>query len=154
MAEEHAQRDAGLGAPVEILTGSKSGRSGSRQSALPPVTCAVVAIASGDGLAELFGQMGVHGVVTGGQTMNPSTQELLDAVEHMNATQVVILPNNKNIIPVANKIDELTRKMFVSCRLVRCLKLSRHLLLTTQKHLPNTMVRKCLAPQVRFRRAK
>ena len=110
MAEEHAQRDAGLGAPVEILTGSKSGRSGSRQSALPPVTCAVVAIASGDGLAELFGQMGVHGVVTGGQTMNPSTQELLDAVEHMNATQVVILPNNKNIIPVANKIDELTKK--------------------------------------------
>lgn len=110
MAEEHAQRDAGLGAPVEILTGSKSGRSGSRQSALPPVTCAVVAIASGDGLAELFGQMGVHGVVTGGQTINPSTQELLDAVEHMNATQVVILPNNKNIIPVANKIDELTKK--------------------------------------------
>ena len=110
MAEEHAQRDAGLGAPVEILTGSKSGRSGSRQSALPPVTCAVVAIASGDGLAELFGQMGVHGVVTGGQTMNPSTQELLDAVEHMNATQVVILPNNRNIIPVANKIDELTKK--------------------------------------------
>ena len=110
MAEEHAQRDAGLGAPAEILTGSKSGRSGSRQSALPPVTCAVVAIASGDGLAELFGQMGVHGVVTGGQTMNPSTQELLDAVEHMNATQVVILPNNKNIIPVANKIDELTKK--------------------------------------------
>lgn len=110
MAEEHAQRDAGLGAPAEILTGSKSGRSGSRQSALPPVTCAVVAIASGDGLAELFGQMGVHGVVAGGQTMNPSTQELLDAVEHMNATQVVILPNNKNIIPVANKIDELTKK--------------------------------------------
>ncbi|MDA2955353.1 MAG: DAK2 domain-containing protein [Actinomycetota bacterium] len=110
MAEEHAQRDAGLGVPVEILAGSKSGRSGSRQSALPPVTCAVVAIASGDGLAELFGQMGVHGVVTGGQTMNPSTQELLDAVEHMNATQVVILPNNKNIIPVANKIDELTKK--------------------------------------------
>ena len=52
----------------------------------------------------------MHGVVTGGQTMNPSTQELLDAVEHMNATQVVILPNNKNIIPVANKINELTKK--------------------------------------------
>jgi dihydroxyacetone kinase-like predicted kinase len=70
----------------------------------------VVAIASGDGLAELFGQLGVQGVVTGGQTLNPSTQELLDAVEHMNATQVVILPNNKNIIPVANQIDALTTK--------------------------------------------
>ena len=111
MAEEHAKREESLGAPVEVLGGSRSsGRAGSRQSALPPVTCAVVAVASGEGLAELFGQMGVHGVVTGGQTMNPSTQELLDAVKHMNATQVVILPNNKNIIPVANKINELTKK--------------------------------------------
>ena len=111
MAEEHAKREESLGAPVEVLGGSRSaGRADSRQAALPPVTCAVVAIASGEGLAELFGQMGVHGVVTGGQTMNPSTQELLDAVEHMNAMQVVILPNNKNIIPVANKIDELTKK--------------------------------------------
>ena len=109
--EEMAEEHEALGAPVEVLGRSRTtGRSDSRQSALPPVTCAVVAIASGDGLAELFGQMGVHGVVTGGQTMNPSTQELLDAVEHMNAMQVVILPNNKNIIPVANKIDELTKK--------------------------------------------
>ena len=106
----HAQREASLGAPSGTLSNSASGRHGATQSALPPVTCAVVAVASGDGLAELFGQMGVHGVVTGGQTMNPSTQELLDAVEHMNATQVVILPNNKNIIAVANKIDELTKK--------------------------------------------
>lgn len=42
--------------------------------------------------------------------MNPSTQELLDAVEHMNSRQVIILPNNKNIIPVANQINELTTK--------------------------------------------
>ena len=105
----HAQREASLGVPTTGGVGD-GGRHGVVQAALPPVTCAVVAVASGDGLAELFGQMGVHGVVTGGQTMNPSTQELLDAVEHMNATQVVILPNNKNIIPVANKIDELTKK--------------------------------------------
>jgi len=117
VAEEHAMREAGIAAP-SLDANADHGqtapdRHGARhgaQSALPPVTCAVVAVASGDGLAELFGQMGVHGVVTGGQTMNPSTQELLDAVEHMNATQVVILPNNKNIIPVANKIDELTKK--------------------------------------------
>lgn len=109
VAEEHAKREASIGVPNG--TGENElDRHNFAQSVLPPVTCAVVAIASGDGLAELFGQMGVHGVVTGGQTMNPSTQELLDAVEHMNATQVVILPNNKNIIPVANKIDELTKK--------------------------------------------
>ena len=101
VAEEHEAREATLGGVA---------RKHHSQSALPPVTCAVVAIASGDGLAELFGQLGVQGVVTGGQTLNPSTQELLDAVEHMNATQVVILPNNKNIIPVANQIDALTTK--------------------------------------------
>ena len=104
VAEEHAQREAELGvehtAPVR--------RPAVKQ--LPPVKCAVVAVCSGDGLAELFGQMNVQGVVTGGQTLNPSTAELLDAVEHMNAQQVVILPNNKNIIPVANQINALTKK--------------------------------------------
>jgi DAK2 domain fusion protein YloV len=98
VAEEHEKREAQIGAPTSNYT------------ALPAVTCAVVAVASGDGIAELFGNLGVHGVVTGGQTLNPSTQELLDAVEHMNASQVVILPNNKNIIPVAQQVDGLTKK--------------------------------------------
>lgn len=101
VADEHAAREAELGAPVQARTNTPS---------LPPVTCAVVAVASGDGLAELFGQLGVHGVISGGQTLNPSTAELLAAVEHMNARQVVILPNNKNIIPVAQQIDALTTK--------------------------------------------
>ncbi len=101
VAEEHAAREAELGEPVQARTHTPS---------LPPVTCAVVAVASGDGLAELFGQLGVHGVISGGQTLNPSTAELLAAVEHMNARQVVILPNNKNIIPVAKQIDALTTK--------------------------------------------
>ena len=101
VAEEHAAREAELGEPVQSRTHTPS---------LPPVTCAVVAVASGDGLAELFGQLGVHGVIPGGQTLNPSTAELLAAVEHMNARQVVILPNNKNIIPVAQQIDALTTK--------------------------------------------
>jgi len=102
VAEEHAEREA------EMTKGAAA-----RPSAvalLPAVNCAVIAVCSGDGLAELFGQLGVQGVVTGGQTMNPSTAELLDAVEHMNAREVVILPNNKNIIPVANQIDALTTK--------------------------------------------
>ena len=101
VADEHAAREAELGAPVQSRTSTPS---------LPPVTCAVVAVASGDGLAELFGQLGVHGVISGGQTLNPSTAEILAAVEHMNARQVVILPNNKNIIPVAQQIDALTTK--------------------------------------------
>jgi DAK2 domain fusion protein YloV len=79
----------------------------------PPVTTAVVAVCSGDGLAELFSNLRVQGIVTGGQTLNPSTAELLDTVEHVNADQVVILPNNKNIIPVAEQVDALTSKTVV-----------------------------------------
>ena len=101
MEEEHAQREAQMG---------QAAKRPSAVSALPAVECAVVAVCSGDGLAELFGQMGVQGVVTGGQTLNPSTAELLDAVEHMNSQQVIILPNNKNIIPVANQVNALTKK--------------------------------------------
>ncbi|MFM7828459.1 MAG: DAK2 domain-containing protein, partial [Actinomycetota bacterium] len=79
VAEEHAMREAGIAAPssgpsadhgqsAAETRGKSHGARHWSQSALPPVTCAVVAVASGDGLAELFGQMGVHGVVTGGQT--------------------------------------------------------------------------------------
>ena len=116
VAEEHEKREAALAAPADsgaLGTALGTGRgkpSFKTHAALPEVTCAVVAVASGDGIAELFGNLGVHGVVTGGQTLNPSTQELLDAVEHMNAQQVVILPNNKNIIPVAKQVDGLTKK--------------------------------------------
>ncbi|MDP9463821.1 MAG: DAK2 domain-containing protein, partial [Actinomycetota bacterium] len=101
MAEEHAERAAAV-AGQHTHKGAGFG--------LPAVTCAVVAVASGQGLAELFGQLGVQGVVTGGQTLNPSTAELLAAVEAVNADQVVVLPNNKNIIPVAEQLDALTTK--------------------------------------------
>ena len=104
MEEEHAQREAAMGGVAGAVAKK------SAVASLPAVNCAVIAICSGDGLAELFGQMGVQGVVTGGQTMNPSTEELLDAVEHMNSQHVVILPNNKNIIPVANQVNALTKK--------------------------------------------
>jgi DAK2 domain fusion protein YloV len=103
--EEHALREAAMhdDEPVAHVP-SRAG------AGLPRVTTAVVAVCSGDGLAELFSNLGVQGIVTGGQTLNPSTAELLDVVEHVNADQVVILPNNKNIIPVAEQVDALTSK--------------------------------------------
>jgi dihydroxyacetone kinase-like predicted kinase len=101
VAEEHAAREAELGVDITHRPTSPS---------LPAVTCAVVAVSSGDGLSELFGQLGVHGIVTGGQTANPSTAELLEAVELMNSRNVIILPNNKNIIPVAEQVNALTTK--------------------------------------------
>jgi len=111
VADEHAKREAELGVDAgDVVHPARVGHGGQHSSSLPPVTCAVVAVASGDGIAELFGQLGVHGVVSGGQSLNPSTAELLDAVERMNANQIVLLPNNKNIIPVANQVGDLTKK--------------------------------------------
>ncbi len=75
-----------------------------------PVTCAVVAVATGAGIRRIFHSLGVQGIVTGGQSMNPSTAELLEAVETVPADQVVILPYNKNIIPVAEQVDAHTAK--------------------------------------------
>ncbi|HEY8546285.1 MAG TPA: DAK2 domain-containing protein [Acidimicrobiales bacterium] len=75
------------------------------------VTTAVVAVAAGQGVKRIFHSLGAQGIVAGGQSMNPSTAELLDMVEGVNADQVVILPNNKNIIPVAEQVDALTDKV-------------------------------------------
>jgi DAK2 domain fusion protein YloV len=75
-----------------------------------PVTTAVVAVAAGNGVKRIFYSLGVQGIVAGGQSMNPSTADLLAMVEGVNAEQVVILPNNKNIIPVAEQVDALTDK--------------------------------------------
>ncbi len=75
-----------------------------------PVTCAVVAVATGAGIRRIFHSLGVQGIVTGGQSMNPSTAELIRAVELVPAEHVVILPNNKNIIPVAEQVDAYTHK--------------------------------------------
>lgn len=105
VAEEHAQREAsisGITAQPGIAVRAGGG--------LPPVTTAVVAVCNGDGLMELFANLGVQGIVTGGQSLNPSTAELLDTVAHVNADQVIILPNNKNIIAVAEQVDALTSK--------------------------------------------
>jgi DAK2 domain fusion protein YloV len=75
-----------------------------------PHTCGVVAVAVGAGLRELLGRLGVHEVVTGGQTMNPSTAELREAVERVGAGQVVLLPANRNILPVAEQAASLAGK--------------------------------------------
>jgi uncharacterized protein len=103
IAAEHAQRESELVAAM-------SGDGASPAEALPRLACAVVAVSSGPGIAALFGQLGVQVTVSGGQTLNPSTADLLAAVERANAEHVVVLPDNKNIIPVAEQVDALTAK--------------------------------------------
>ncbi|MHC5374001.1 DAK2 domain-containing protein [Enterococcus sp. LJL120] len=67
----------------------------------------VIAIAAGEGVQELFKSLGVNFVISGGQTMNPSTEDILKAVEEVNADQVIILPNNKNIFMAADQAAEV-----------------------------------------------
>jgi dihydroxyacetone kinase-like predicted kinase len=69
-----------------------------------------VAVAAGEGIRRIFYSLGVQGIVTGGQTMNPSTAQLLAEVEEAPADEVVVLPNNKNIVPVAEQVDAMTTK--------------------------------------------
>jgi DAK2 domain fusion protein YloV len=80
---------------------------------LEPVPTAVVAVATGDGVKRIFHSLGVQGIVAGGQSMNPSTAQLLAAVEQSPGESVVILPNNKNIVPVAEQVDDQTEKTVV-----------------------------------------
>jgi len=78
-----------------------------------PVRCAVVAVATGEGIRRIFHSLGVQQVVAGGQSMNPSTEQLLEAIDAVTAPEVVILPNNNNIVPVARQAAALSAKVVV-----------------------------------------
>ena len=102
-----AALDLAPATPGSNGTGSKG------SNAIPlaeTVPLAVVAVAAGDGLARIFDSYGVAAVVHGGQTNNPSTGELLDAVERILADEVLLLPNNPNVILAARQASELTTR--------------------------------------------
>ena len=79
----------------------------------PEKALGVVSVCAGDGLADVFMNLGVDGIISGGQTMNPSTQDILEAVNKVPAETVFVLPNNKNIIMAAQQVDALTPKNVV-----------------------------------------
>jgi uncharacterized protein len=79
-------------------------------SAVEPGQIAVVVVSPGAGLSRIFASLGAAAVVAGGQTMNPSTQDILQAFENLPTDKVVILPNNKNIVMAANQAKEVTVK--------------------------------------------
>jgi dihydroxyacetone kinase-like predicted kinase len=67
----------------------------------------VLAVASGDGICALFTDMGAAGIISGGQTANPSTEEFIEAFKKYDAENIIVLPNNKNVILAANQAKEL-----------------------------------------------
>jgi DAK2 domain fusion protein YloV len=93
---EEIERQAG-GGPVNVHP-------------IEPDQIAVIAVSPGKGISRVFASLGVAGIVEGGQTMNPSTEDLLEAFEDLPTDKVILLPNNKNIIMAANNAAELTVK--------------------------------------------
>ena len=81
--------------------------------AAPEKPFGVVSVCVGDGIGEVFKDLGVDGLISGGQTMNPSTQDILEVVNKVPAETVYVLPNNKNIIMAAQQVDALTEKNVV-----------------------------------------
>lgn len=71
---------------------------------------AFITVAMGDGITKIFKELGADYVIEGGQTMNPSTQDMLECINKVNAEHIFILPNNKNIIMAANQAAEITEK--------------------------------------------
>ena len=75
-----------------------------------PVGCSVIAVANGSGIGEIFRSLGATRIVSGGQSMNPSTADLLEAAEATASEHVIILPNNSNIVAVAEQVNSQTSK--------------------------------------------
>lgn len=101
MREEHNEkviRDAGK---------AQAGKAGEKPAA-PHKEVGFIAVSSGEGLSEVFKDLGADHIIEGGQTMNPSTEDMLDAIANVNADSIFILPNNGNIILAANQAKELT----------------------------------------------
>jgi len=82
----------------------------SQEEQVEKAKCAVVTVAAGDGLAKIFSSLGVRRVINGGQTMNPSAEDLVNAIQNVSAEEVVVLPNNSNILLTAQQAQALSNK--------------------------------------------
>jgi DAK2 domain fusion protein YloV len=81
-----------------------------KEKGLPVVEMAVIAVVAGEGLSNIFTSLGASAIIPGGQTMNPSTGDILKAVEAVPSEKVIILPNNKNIVLTAQQVESLSKK--------------------------------------------
>lgn len=110
MQDQH-EHFIGLGLSELEVSEVEAEQSGAKRVAVEELSgIAVVAVVPGPGLEEVFKSMGVSAVVRGGQTMNPSTKELLQAIETVGSDQVILLPNNKNVQMVADQAEKLSHR--------------------------------------------
>lgn len=109
MREEHNEK---LGLEAEKAEAMKAGAvkaAAVKKPALPPKENGFISISAGEGINEIFKGLGVDFLIEGGQTMNPSTEDMLNAIEQVNAKNIFILPNNKNIILAADQAKAMTK---------------------------------------------
>lgn len=100
MREEHQEK---------LIKESEKAAAMQTQEAQPPKEVGFISVSIGEGLVEIFKGLGVDYLIEGGQTMNPSTEDMLNAIASVNAKTIYILPNNKNIILAANQAQALTK---------------------------------------------
>ena len=108
------EKEGSAQAASEAETGGRSGTAGaelpqSLRSRCLTRTIGFITVSVGSGIEEIFRGLGVDYVISGGQTMNPSTDDILNAVKKVNADTIYVLPNNKNIVMAANQAAELSK---------------------------------------------
>ena len=129
-AEQHGLSSPSERANARAAVGGVNGASASVATAVANPTqpdgaphtgdVSTVVVAAGDGWTKLFKSMGVSVIVPGGQTMNPSTQDLLEAVERCQTDKVILMPNNGNVIMSARQVPQLTRRRSTLFHRIRC----------------------------------
>ena len=106
MREEHQEK---LIRDAEKLAAQQKKEEEEKAAAEPRKPMGFIAVSIGEGLNEIFRELGADYIIEGGQTMNPSTEDMLNAVDHVNADTIFILPNNKNIVLAANQAKALVK---------------------------------------------
>ncbi|MGN8630558.1 DAK2 domain-containing protein [Blautia sp. HCP3S3_G3] len=105
MREEHQEK---LIKDAEKLAREQAAQEAEAKAAEPPKDYGFISVSVGKGLTEIFKELGVDYLIEGGQTMNPSTEDMLNAIDKVNAKTIYIFPNNKNIVLAANQARDLT----------------------------------------------
>ncbi|HJC38717.1 MAG TPA: DAK2 domain-containing protein [Candidatus Mediterraneibacter faecigallinarum] len=106
MREEHQEK---LIKDAEKAAAEQAAKKAQTKKKEPRKAVGFIAVSIGDGMNEIFRELGVDYIIEGGQTMNPSTDDMLTAIDNVNADHIFILPNNKNIILAANQARSLTK---------------------------------------------
>ena len=106
MREEHEEK---LIKDASRIAAQQAAEEAAEKAAEPRKEMGFISVSIGEGIGEIFKGLGVDYLIEGGQTMNPSTEDMLNAIEQVNADHIFILPNNKNIILAANQAQALCK---------------------------------------------